>query len=84
MPYTIYFSSNAQKEYLGLQKNKKIFVRIRNKINSLKDNPFTGKALVGKLKGLYSLRISDFRIIYDIVNHDVNILSIKNRREVYR
>lgn len=84
MPFTIYFSFNAHKDYVELQKNQKIFVRIRNKISSLKENPFVGKALVGRLKGLYSLRVSDYRIIYEIVNHDINILSIKNRREVYR
>ncbi len=45
---------------------------------------YYGKALRGTLKGLWSLRVSDYRIIYRIEEDDVLVLKIGHRREVYR
>ena len=49
-------------------------------------NPFIGKALKADLKGLYSYRLGDYRIIYSIVRHKliVQIVKVMHRREVYR
>ena len=43
-----------------------------------------GKALRETLKGLWSLRVGDYRIIYTIEEGDVLVLRIGHRREVYR
>ena len=43
-----------------------------------------GKALRGTLKGLWSLRVGDYRVIYAIDEDDVLVLRIGHRREVYR
>lgn len=43
-----------------------------------------GRALRGTLKNLWSLRVGDYRIIYTIEAHDVLVLRIGHRREVYR
>jgi len=51
----------------------------------LRDSPY-GKKLAGEFKGLYSLRVGVFRIIYGIYKKDKNvfIIKIKYRKEVYR
>ena len=43
-----------------------------------------GKPLVGEFKGLYRLRIGDWRVIYKVEGRNVVIRSIKLRRDSYR
>lgn len=61
--------------------------RIRVAIdNRLSSSPKSyGKPLQRELKGLYRLRVGDYRIIYeiDLPNNRVIISAIKNRRYVY-
>lgn len=44
-----------------------------------------GKPLTHDLKGLYRLRVSDYRIVYsvDVKNKVVTIVTIKHRKDVY-
>ncbi len=42
-----------------------------------------GKPLQGDLKGMWSLRVGDWRVIYEISGEQVRILRIGHRREVY-
>lgn len=46
--------------------------------------PTSGKALRGTLKGLWSLRVGDHRIVYTIAGDEVYVLMIGHRREAYR
>lgn len=43
-----------------------------------------GKPLRGTLKGLWSIRVGDRRIIYAIAGDEVYVLRIGHRREAYR
>ena len=43
-----------------------------------------GKPLTGEFKGLYRLRVGDWRIIYEISPGIVTILTIKRRRDAYK
>lgn len=43
-----------------------------------------GKPLRGTLKGLWSLRVGDYRAIYTISATEVHVLKVGHRREVYR
>jgi len=43
-----------------------------------------GKPLTGQFKGLYRLRVGDWRIIYKVDGDKVTIRSIKLRRDVYK
>jgi mRNA-degrading endonuclease RelE of RelBE toxin-antitoxin system len=43
-----------------------------------------GRALRGTLRGLWSLRVGDYRIIYTIAGDEVYVLKIGHRREAYR
>jgi len=62
----------------------KIVKRIIAKIQSLPNNPAEGKPLVGPLKGKWSLRIAEYRIIYQFDKTSILILTINHRKEVYR
>lgn len=45
--------------------------------NVLANDPFKGKALKAELKGLYSYRVADYRIIYSIIKNELIIQVIK-------
>lgn len=82
--YTIIIAPRAKKEIDKLQPNIK--ERIGNALLLLAEDPFIGKALKADLEGLYSYRVGDYRIIYDIVRRSliVQVLKVMHRREVYR
>ncbi len=84
MSYSIEFSQEAASDIEFLNKaDRRLFVRIINKIDSLQENPRAGKPLMGNHKGEFSLRVADYRIIYEITGHTIYILTIKHRRHVY-
>jgi mRNA interferase RelE/StbE len=66
--------------------DRKLCGRIIKKLGFLEGNPQAGKPLVGNHAGEFSLRIGDYRIVYEIdqKNHIVYILTIKHRRHVYQ
>lgn len=42
------------------------------------------KALTGELKGLYRLQIGDYRVIFDMEDYVITIISILHRKDSYR
>jgi len=64
----------------------KNYRRIVDKIeDTLIADPYSGKKLKGRYKGLYSLRVGRYRIIYQIIEDEraVYILKISERQGVY-
>ena len=55
-------------------------------IEDLSREPFLGKPLRGRLKGLYTLRIGEYRVIYsiDIEKQEVILHAAKPRSTVYQ
>ena len=55
-------------------------------IDALPTHPYEGKPLKGDKHGSYSLRVGDFRIIYDLypAQHTIHLVRIGDRKEVYR
>ena len=85
MPYGIEYHPNTHSDFKRLDppNRKKILHEIYKKLGS---NPEAyGKPLMGELKGLWRLRIGDYRVIYQIrkASLEVLILKIGHRREVY-
>lgn len=78
-PYKIQFSRKAQKDIRELtEQQKRKLKQILEEVVSL--NPYSGKALKGKLKGLYSLRLNrKDRILYEIYEKDKAVLIIRAR-----
>jgi mRNA interferase RelE/StbE len=50
----------------------------------LSSNPDCGEALIGQFKGLFKLRIGDYRIVYSKKLGGVLVLRIRNRSKAYR
>lgn len=48
-------------------------------------NPYAGKALVGRCRGLYSFRFSSYRIVYEIRRRSlvIVVLRVSHRMDVY-
>lgn len=69
---------------------EKIPVSEKNKIfkaiETLIENPNLGKQLVGPLKGLRSLRIGNYRVIYkkDIQTITIVIIAVGYRKKIYK
>lgn len=52
----------------------------------LQRDPHAGYALQGRLRGLHSLRVGSYRIIYQLSEHDtaVRVAAIRHRSVAYR
>lgn len=55
-------------------------------IDELKEDPFSGKALIRELTGRFAYRIGPFRMIYKVNKKDkiVNIITVGHRSKVYK
>ena len=82
--YQIIILPAAQKSLSALP--KKLQVRIQGAITTLASNPVppVARKLVGRDN--YRLRVSDYRIVYEVNNNilTVKVISIGHRREIYR
>ena len=77
----------AEKDLKNLWKSDRRFAsKIISLIEILKFDPFQGKPLKGAKKGVNSLRLGDYRILYEIHFHQkkIHIIRIGHRREIYR
>ena len=86
MTYHIKLAKEAESDLESLHKSdRKLFMRILSKIESLSENPRIGKPLVGNHKGEFSMRLGNYRIVYelDAASHIVFILTVKHRKHVY-
>lgn len=84
MVFQILFEAKSQK-YLKTLRNKDQ-ERIFASIQELTSNPYAGKALLGKLAGVCSLRVWPYRILYKIYKDKVIIVipDIGHRQGVYK
>jgi len=87
MRYSIELSREAADDIDALHRSdRRLFERVIRKVEALEERPYEGKPLVGNHKGEFSLRIGDYRVVYEIDagNHIIYILTIKHRRQVYK
>lgn len=84
MSYAIEFSRESANDIDLLSRaDRRILVRIIKKIESLPANPKAGKPLVGNHKGEFSLRVGDYRIVYELSAQTISILTVKHRKNIY-
>ena len=86
MTFRIELAREAEADLEALYKSdRRLFNRILSKIDFLAERPREGKPLVGNHKGEFSLRVGDYRIVYelDTTGHIVYILTVKHRKRVY-
>ncbi len=85
--YQLLFSRNTEKFLANFQKrNQSLFKRFIEIFSNISQDPYKATALTGNLKGYYSYRVGDYRIIYEIIKQKllVYIEKIEHRREVYK
>ena len=82
--YSVKFSRTASKSYRRL--DKKIQRLASKAIERLKSNPKIGTPLIGSLKGLWKLRFSKYRIIYQLKEKKLIIIifDIGHRKDIYK
>lgn len=68
-----------------LKADKRLARRVSEKIESLSQQPMSGKPLKGTLKGNRSLRVGSYRVIYrvDAVKREVLVMNVGHRSGVY-
>ncbi len=76
---------SAESEQFLRKCDKAVRNRIIKSLRKLEDEPEKGKPLTSILTGLWSLRIGDYRAIYQIKNNELIILVVKigHRKNVY-
>jgi mRNA interferase RelE/StbE len=85
-PYQLQISRTAKRDLSRL--DQPIAKRIMNKLFDLASNAETTShfALSGEWKGLYRIRIGDYRVIYDL-NKDklvILVIAVGHRRNIYK
>jgi mRNA-degrading endonuclease RelE of RelBE toxin-antitoxin system len=63
--------------------DKQIQIRILSELKILEEQPFAGKRLVGRLSGLMSFRVGEYRVIYQPSEKTVIIRTVGHRKKVY-
>lgn len=58
--------------------------RIANKVDQLKENPFSRDVKKLKEFAMFRLRVGDYRIIFDIQGKLIRILNVGHRRNIYK
>jgi len=84
LEYNISYKKSVAKDLKRIDKVE--VVKILDSLeDKLKQDPQTaGKALIGEFKGLFRLRIGNYRVIYSIMDGEVLILRIAHRKDSYR
>lgn len=88
MPYRIFVTHGFREDYLSLPEN--VAQRIDIKIDSLSEHPeqvrFPLRHLSNELKGLYKVRVGDYRILL-WVDHDlgeITLYAVGHRSSIYK
>ncbi len=85
--YQLIFSRKIETFLAKLHKaNPKLFEQFIKAFDKISEDPYCAKALVGNLKGYYSYRVRDYRIIFEIKKQQlaVYVEKIAHRKEVYK
>ena len=87
MAWNVDFTATARKQLRKIDKKwqSKILDYLEDEIATLENPQTRGKALAGDKKGLWRYRVGDYRIICDIIDHEIVILVIivGHRKDFY-
>ena len=64
--------------------DRAIQVQVFHEIDVLKTSPYAGKPLRGEWKGVYSLKVGAYRVLYQVRGSEVLLLVVSHRKHVYR
>ncbi len=82
----IELSPKASRQLKKLKDNDKLLMKISDALDVISGKPYESKALQGHKPKLYSYRVDDWRILYEIHKNKLLVLVVKiaQRKEVYR
>ena len=82
--FSIRIKESAAKELRRVVKPDRM--RIVAAIDRLAEAPYLGTALKGGLKGLWRIRVGNYRILYEIRHDELVVLVVRvvHRQEAYR
>lgn len=82
--YTVKLSRKADKNLDQIESRYQVLI-VRS-LKMLRDEPYLGVPLHGKLKGFWKLKVSHYRIIYQIIDSllVIYVIDIDHRKQVYR
>ncbi len=82
----IEFSTKAAHQLKKLHRRTKLFQSLKAAIKELAEEPYLGKMLEGEFDGMFSLRVGEWRVIYEVHEQRlvVHIVSLADRKDVYR
>ena len=80
--YTVVQTPKFERAFRKL--NSELQQRISSRLLDLEVQPETGKRLHGGLRGLFSLRIGDYRVLYEVRRERVILHMVEHRRTVYK
>jgi len=81
--YKIRFSRSVEKDLGNLPKRD--VKRVWDRIKSLQHEPHpVGAVKLRKTESAYRIRVGDYRIVYEILRHEVVVKYVRHRKDVYR
>ena len=83
MAYNIVYKKSVQRDLSKLGKDEagRILTRLEQDLAEKADSY---PALKGRFAGLRKYRIGDYRVVFAIVDSEVQVLRIGHRRDIYR
>ena len=88
IPYSVSFSLSAEKEIKKMEREvqRLLFSYIRRNLANSEDPRIYGKALTGRLKGLWRYRIGDYRLLVEIQDKNLLIIALDfdHRSRIYK
>jgi len=79
--YNLVFTKEFLKRLKEL--DRQVQIRMLKEVKILEENPFAGKRLRGRLSELLSLRIGDYRIIYQVLGNQIIVRTVGHRKSIY-
>lgn len=79
--YEVRFTPRFSKNIRVLSREEQ--VKVFREIGILKTDPYAGKPLRGEWKGVYSLRVGEYRVLYQVKGKEVLLLIVGHRKHVY-
>ena len=83
MEVEVFYTKEFKKDVKKI-KNKATQERIKKLILKIINNPRIGKPLSYELRGLRSIRLHPFRIIYEIKKNKIILLKFEHRKRIYK
>jgi len=84
MKYSLILSDKFDRIFSQLDKS--VQDRVVERLKELTGNPKLGKPLKGKLKGIWSLRVGKYRILYQVQEEKlvIFVITLGHRKQVYK